>query len=201
MLRAESETFFDAPVIEGEPIVEDKKTSSLIANLKEFAPSIDLVSGRYAGSVLGPELLIEGTLESTGLVEIFGTVNGDVRGAAVTVAETGVVNGSIEAKILMVNGRVTGDLRASEVELGPTAQVDGNIHQRSIIMAKGARFEGRATRMTPVATPEVIAAEQAVSGKARALTAQTNKNLLPMKDGHRPVPANRVLQSPLRAAS
>lgn len=195
MLRAESETFFDAPV------VEDKRTSSLIANLKEFAPSIDLVSGRYAGSVLGPELLIEGTLESTGLVEIFGTVNGDVRGAAVTIAETGVVNGSIEAKILMVSGRVTGDLRASEVELGPTAQVDGNIHQRTIIMAKGARFEGRTTRMNPVATPEIFAPEQGVSGSARALMAQKNRTFVPLKDGHRQIPANRVLQSPLRAAS
>lgn len=180
---------FDGAPVDAAP-VEDKKSNSLIDNLKEFAPSIDLVSGKYAGSVIGPELLIEGLLESSGLIEIFGTINGDIRGAAVTIGESGVVNGSIEAKILMVNGKVTGDLVASEVELGPKAHVEGNIHQRTIIMAKGAHFEGRSTRMAP-AKETVVPDQRPATPRPAPQAANEDSKPMPLTDPSRKVGAKR----------
>lgn len=197
MLRAASEVLLDEATVE-----ETQSTSSLIANLKEFAPSIDLVSGQYAGSVIGAELTIQGVVESSGLVEIYGTVEGDIRGAAVTIAESGVVKGSIEAKMLMVNGKVTGDLHASEVELGPTADVEGNIHHRTLIMAKGARFEGRTSRMSPAAgSIPTLLAENGAARSQRTGESMPRSNLVPLGDVRRPAAVVPQEKTDWRAAS
>lgn len=92
---------------------------------------------------VGPDLTVTGTLEGDGRIEIHGTVDGDVKGHDVTVAETGRVEGSIVADNLQIRGAIEGSVRATTVAITKTARVIGDITHLNLLVENGAYLEGR----------------------------------------------------------
>ena len=100
-------------------------------------------SGKPTGaSIVCADLTVQGTLVSSGEVQIDGRVDGDIRAAIVVVGEKAVVRGDIYAEDARVRGSVEGNIRARKVQLYATCHVEGAILHEAISIETGAYFEG-----------------------------------------------------------
>ena len=103
------------------------------------APSVQKSS---VPSIISADLRITGNLESDGDIQIDGTVDGDIRSGRITVSETAVVKGALEAETVRIAGKVTGQIKARQVTLLKSAKVVADVMQESIAVEPGASFEG-----------------------------------------------------------
>ncbi|MDP9264601.1 MAG: polymer-forming cytoskeletal protein [Chloroflexota bacterium] len=108
-------------------------------------------------AILGRGSTFDGKLRFEGTVRIDGTFTGEITAQdTLIVGEGGKVSATITCRSVVVYGDVTGDIFARDsVELRAPARVKGDITTPSLVMEKGAVFEGRsmmedATRSTNV---------------------------------------------------
>lgn len=100
-------------------------------------------------TLIGARMKIRGDLDFSGGLYIEGTVNGSIRAtgdgdAVLTIADHGLVEGEIQAPVVIICGQLRGDVHASErIELGEHARVEGDIHYNVVEMAAGAMITGR----------------------------------------------------------
>jgi len=97
---------------------------------------------RAAPSIISADLVVTGTLSSTGDMQVDGRVEGDVHSAALVVGEKAVIQGEIIAEEVTVRGRVEGSIRARKILLCSTCHVEGNILHEAFSVEAGAFFEG-----------------------------------------------------------
>lgn len=88
--------------------------------------------------------VFEGKLSFKDTVRIDGGFKGEISSEnTLIVGESGEVDATINSAIVMVSGTVVGNIRAGDsVVLHKSAQVDGDIHTPSIVIEKGAIFNG-----------------------------------------------------------
>ena len=94
-------------------------------------------------SVIGTDLAVVGDVDCEGDVQIFGSVEGDVRGQTVIVEYEGHVEGQVVGRHVHVCGSVSGAIAATDVSIEKTASVVGNITHSSLTIEPGAYLEGR----------------------------------------------------------
>ena len=100
-------------------------------------------------TLLGKSATLNGDLEFSGGLHLDGRVNGNVRsnaedGGALSVSESGVIEGRVEVTNIVMNGTVNGDMYARErLVLGGKARVNGNVFYGVIEMAPGAVITGK----------------------------------------------------------
>lgn len=99
-------------------------------------------SGKAAPSIISSDLVIVGTLTSTGDVQIDGRVDGDIRSGSATLGEKASFEGEIVAEEVTVRGRVKGAIRARKVSLTGTSHVEGIVLHEALSVEVGAFFEG-----------------------------------------------------------
>jgi len=104
---------------------------------------IDLPAGP-GGTVIGPNITLDGTITGSEPMLIEGTVRGKVNLTTdLRVGTKARVEATLHARNVMIEGNVTGDVSADErVELVASATVDGNIRAPKIVVAEGAKFRG-----------------------------------------------------------
>ena len=90
---------------------------------------------RFKGNIYGDG--------DVGIDSVFeGSIN--VPDSTVTVLSSGIVQGCVMARNVIVGGRVNGDITVRErIELKASARVDGDIEARRIAIRDGARITGR----------------------------------------------------------
>jgi cytoskeletal protein CcmA (bactofilin family) len=98
--------------------------------------------GRSAPSIISDDLVVIGTLTSTGDIQIDGRVDGDIRSASVTIGEKANFQGEIVAEECTIRGRVQGMVRARKVTLSGTCHMEGTILHEALAVEVGAFFEG-----------------------------------------------------------
>lgn len=98
--------------------------------------------GRSAPSIISDDLVVIGTLTSTGDIQIDGRVDGDIRSASVTIGEKANFEGEIIAEECTIRGRVQGIVRARKVQLSSTCHMEGTILHEALAVEVGAFFEG-----------------------------------------------------------
>ena len=103
-------------------------------------------SGTGIRSFLGPDLTIVGDLESHGLIQVEGTVQGDVHARQVIVGPKAKVTGNVVADDVTVGGEVDGSVRGLTVTLLSGSRVDGEMHHKSLAIEHGAHFVGHSKR-------------------------------------------------------
>ena len=107
------------------------------------------VSKTVPPSLLSSDLVVNGNLESSGDVQIDGSIDGDVKSGSITISGTGVVRGTIEADEVTIAGTVTGQIRARHVVLLKGAKVIADLIQDKLSIEPGAFFEGSGSQYTP----------------------------------------------------
>jgi cytoskeletal protein CcmA (bactofilin family) len=98
--------------------------------------------GRSAPSIISDDLVVIGTLTSTGDIQIDGRVDGDIRSGSVTIGEKANFEGEIVAEECTIRGRVNGIVRARKVQLSSTCHMEGTILHEVLAVEVGAFFEG-----------------------------------------------------------
>ncbi len=98
--------------------------------------------GRSAPSIISTDLVVIGTLTSTGDIQIDGRVDGDIRSGSVTIGEKANFEGEIVAEECTIRGRVNGIVRARKVQLSGTCHMEGTILHEALAVEVGAFFEG-----------------------------------------------------------
>ncbi len=97
-------------------------------------------------TVIGEGLKLEGDLDLTGVVRVYGKLSGTIRAAAdssLILMESAVVEGNLDVDTLVVAGFVRGEIRARKrVSIEGTGRVVGNIETQSISIDFGAYLEG-----------------------------------------------------------
>jgi len=102
-----------------------------------------------AASLIAANVTVSGDLVSEGEVHLDGRVVGDVRVGRLSVGESGVIEGAVEADSGGLRGRVRGAIIARSVRLHASADVEGDITHAQIAIDAGARFVGRSLRLEP----------------------------------------------------
>ena len=113
---------------------------------REDADIPDLPEPR-SSTVIAKDLLVTGKLSGEGVVQIEGTVEGEVSlKGYVIVTPTGRVKGPIEADVIRVAGQVEGDLTSRDhVQLERTGAIHGDVTTVSFVIENGGRLNGRTT--------------------------------------------------------
>lgn len=96
-------------------------------------------------TILGEEGVFEGDLKVKGNVRIEGTIKGIVESEeAVVIGPSGVVEGDIKARHVLVGGTLNGNIEATgRVEIVHTANVKGDIKSKSLLIDEKGKFDGR----------------------------------------------------------
>ena len=78
-------------------------------------------------SLISETVSIEGTINSSGAIDVAGLVKGPVYSKEIIVRETGSVTGTIEADRVEVHGHLDGKISGQDVVVGATGTVKGDI--------------------------------------------------------------------------
>ena len=103
-----------------------------------------------APTIISSDMRITGNITSEGEVQVDGVVDGDVRGAKVSIGTSGHIAGAVSGERILVRGRVNGQIRAQLVTLTRSAQVKGDIYHDTLSMESGAKLEGHCRRLNAV---------------------------------------------------
>lgn len=109
------------------------------------------VAGKPASgtpSIIATDVRIVGNLITNGEVQLDGTVEGDVRAAALTLGESGAVKGTIVADSVTIKGTVEGQIRGRSVRVEKTAKVRGDLCHEIVSVEAGAIVEGNFSHTT-----------------------------------------------------
>lgn len=101
-------------------------------------------------TIISSDLRITGNVTSEGEVQVDGVVDGDVRGARVSVGISGHIAGAVTADRILIRGRVNGQIRAQNVTFTRTAQVKGDVFHDTLTIEPGAKLEGHCRRLNAV---------------------------------------------------
>jgi len=93
-------------------------------------------------SIISADMVINGSISSTGDIQVDGRVEGDVRGIGLVIGDKAEITGEVLAEDVTVRGKVSGRIRARKVLLAATSHVEGDILHEAFAVESGAFFEG-----------------------------------------------------------
>ncbi len=125
---------------------EAAKTGTTIRPSDESKTLTSAPKSKPAVSSLSTDLVIKGNIQSTGDIQIEGTVEGDIKAHLLTVGIGATIKGEIVADDVVINGKIIGTVRGLKVRLTSSAKVDGDIIHKTIAIESGAHFEGSVQR-------------------------------------------------------
>jgi cytoskeletal protein CcmA (bactofilin family) len=99
------------------------------------------------GSCIGSGMWIVGNIECKGQAQVFGRIEGELRGSDLVISNGAQVEGSVIAQNVTVCGRVKGTIRAVRVKLQDGGAVEGDIFHRSLSIDENCQFEGSSRRV------------------------------------------------------
>ena len=94
-------------------------------------------------SLISETVSIEGTINSSGAIDVAGLIKGPVYVKELIVRDTGSITGSIEAEVVEIHGHLDGKVSASEITIGSTGTVKGDIEfGNNLKTENGADIDG-----------------------------------------------------------
>ncbi len=99
-------------------------------------------------SIVSAGFQVNGNMVSDGVIQIEGTIEGDVKSRTLIIGAEGLVKGSIVADEVAIDGMVEGKIRAKTVILHENSQVVGDITYDLLTVLAGARIEGSLKRLS-----------------------------------------------------
>ena len=99
-------------------------------------------------SLISETVSIDGTVNSSGAIDIAGLIKGPVFSKELVIKETGSVSGSIEAEQVEIYGHLDGKISADNVVIGSTGVVKGDVEfANNLRTENGADIEGYIKKM------------------------------------------------------
>ena len=94
-------------------------------------------------SLISETMSVEGTINSSGAIDVAGLVKGPVFSKEIIIRDTGSITGSIEADIVEIHGHLDGKVSGQDVVIGATGTVKGDIEfGNNLKTENGADIDG-----------------------------------------------------------
>ena len=94
-------------------------------------------------SLISETVSIEGTINSSGAIDVAGLVKGPVYSKELIVRDTGSITGSIEADDVEIHGHLDGKVSATNIVIGATGTIKGDIEfGNNLRTENGADIDG-----------------------------------------------------------
>ena len=94
-------------------------------------------------SLISETVSVEGTINSSGAIDVAGLIRGPVFSKEIIVRETGSITGTIEADRIEVHGHMDGKISGEDVIIGATGTVKGDIEfGNNLRTENGADIDG-----------------------------------------------------------
>ena len=94
-------------------------------------------------SLISETVSIEGTINSSGAIDVAGLVKGPVFSKEIIIRETGSITGTIEADHVEIHGHLDGKISGDNVIIGATGTVKGDINfANNLKTENGADIDG-----------------------------------------------------------
>ena len=94
-------------------------------------------------SLISETVSIEGTINSSGAIDVAGLIKGPVISKEIVIRETGSVTGSIEGDRVEVHGHMDGKISGDDIIIGSTGTVKGDIEfGNNLRTENGADIDG-----------------------------------------------------------
>jgi cytoskeletal protein CcmA (bactofilin family) len=94
-------------------------------------------------SLISETVSIEGTINSSGAIDVAGLVKGPVYSKELIVRETGSITGTIEADVVEIHGHLDGKVSAQDIVIGATGTVKGDVEfGNNLRTENGADIDG-----------------------------------------------------------
>ncbi|MBU1669325.1 polymer-forming cytoskeletal protein [bacterium] len=110
-------------------------------------------------------LEVTGNFKGTGSVQIEGTLHGNITVNSVVIGESGVVNGIIDAKYIVINGKLNGSIICDSLEIMQNGHVSNTIKVKKIIISGKAEGEINAEEEISIMKEGKVKASQMRSKK------------------------------------
>ena len=105
--------------------------------------------GARVASILGADLVFEGSITGEGELLVDGAVKGDIHVSRLVIGEHAHVEGTVRGVSVEVRGQVTGNVEGKSVHLLQSAHVEGDITHEQLSIDVGAFFQGRCSQFRP----------------------------------------------------
>ena len=94
-------------------------------------------------SLISETVSIDGTVNSSGAIDIAGLVKGPVYSKEIVIKETGSISGGVEAETVEIHGHLDGKVSADNVVIGSSGVVKGDIEfSNNLRTENGADIDG-----------------------------------------------------------
>ena len=106
-------------------------------------------------SLISETVSIDGTVNSSGSIDIAGLIKGPVNSQEVVIKDTGSISGEVEAEKVEIYGHLDGKISAENVVIGRTGVVKGDIEfAQNLRTEDGADIEGYIKKNTSAGKKE-----------------------------------------------
>ena len=94
-------------------------------------------------SLISETMSVEGTINSSGAIDVAGLVKGPVFSKEIIIRDTGSITGSIEADVVEIHGHLDGKVSGENIVIGGTGTVKGDIEfGNNLKTENGADIDG-----------------------------------------------------------
>ena len=94
-------------------------------------------------SLISETVSIEGTINSSGAIDVAGLIKGPVYSKELIVRDTGSITGTIEADTVEIHGHLDGKVTAQNIVIGATGTVKGDVEfGNNLRTENGADIDG-----------------------------------------------------------
>ena len=94
-------------------------------------------------SLISETVSIEGTINSSGAIDVAGLIKGPVYSKEIIIRETGSITGSIEGDHIEIHGHLDGKVSGQDIVIGGTGTVKGDIEfGNNLKTENGADIDG-----------------------------------------------------------
>ena len=94
-------------------------------------------------SLISETVSIEGTINSSGAIDVAGLIKGPVYSKEIIVRETGSITGSVEGERIEIHGHMDGKVSGQDIVIGSTGTIKGDIEfANNLKTENGADIDG-----------------------------------------------------------
>ena len=107
-------------------------------------------TGSASKNVLSSDVEIKGSIKFSGELTFDGKIEGEIQtDGLLTLGDSAVVNGNINAQSVIVRGKITGNIHAKEkIEIKAKTELFGDIRATKLTVEEGVTFVGK-TEVNP----------------------------------------------------
>lgn len=100
-------------------------------------------------SVLGPDVIVTGSVSATADLHIDGRVDGDVNCGALVQGTESKIAGNVRAESARLAGVIEGTVSVRQLTVERAARITGDVEYENIAIENGASIDGRLKHISP----------------------------------------------------